>query len=171
MAVLTIDSEASLLLHLFTVQAFVCVPVNSEVLSDWSKAHGLSLCVCVCVCVCEWVSESVCVYFWGLRFSSIIIFSCNGFTILMKNCEALSLFFLHPAPPHPCYIQPHPPLSLSDLPPFVSLLSSSLFPSQSHLRQMTATRPSSISPGLNWFWRRTDWPAMSLNSWSCKCLH
>lgn len=64
-------------------------------------------------------------------------------------------------------------LPLSYLPSFLSLLlfASSLFPSQNHLRRMTVTRPSSISPGLNLFWRRTDWRAMSLNSWSCKWLH
>lgn len=42
--------------------------------------------------------------------------------------------------------------------------------SQNLLRQMTVMRQSSISPGLNWSWRWTDWGATSLNSWSCKWL-
>lgn len=62
-------------------------------------------------------------------------------------------------------------LHSSLLPSFLcSLFASSLFLSQNHLRLMTVTRASSISPGLNSFWRTTDWLAMSPSSWSCKWL-
>lgn len=46
---------------------------------------------------------------------------------------------------------------------------SSFFPlSQICQKLGTLRRPSSIRPGSNLSWRRTDWPVMSLNSWSCE---